>query len=143
MPYSFSSEKNLHPFLSSGPFGTALWFATACASLQSWLHFSHQSLCSFCVNYWSVLDIWSSKEMGRMVQTTESSLRARSVVWLRQCLCQIQQKKSLGDKSCLPLDLWHAQHGSWCQLKKECDTKSLQGAQGLDMTPASVRFGWS
>lgn len=45
LPYAFSSEKTLCPFLSSGPFGIALWFVNACASLESWLHFSHQSLC--------------------------------------------------------------------------------------------------
>lgn len=52
LPYSFSSQKNLHPFLSSGPFGMALWFVTACTALQNWLHFSHQSLCR--VSMWII-----------------------------------------------------------------------------------------
>lgn len=141
-----NNNQQLHPSLFSGPFDVAFWFVTF-----TWELAVFQSLVTvktFCVNYWSVHGIWRSKELKSMVQKSDYNLKgfrrcgARSVVWLRQCPCQIQQKKPLGDEIMSPVG--PVACATW--LPASALKKSFTGwhkfpslwEQGLDMLPVSV-----
>lgn len=152
LPYAFSSEKNS----SSLPLLWTIWHSSlVCKCLCfTWELAAFQSpvtVQSFYMNYWSVLGIWRSKELESMVQMSDCNLkgfrrcRARSVVWLRQCPCQTQQKSHWGTKGCPSLDLWHAQHDFQLQHKKEWfrgwhKVPTLWGERGSDKLPGSVMF---
>lgn len=127
LPYAFSSEKkNLHPFLSSGPFGLALWFLTACASLESWLHFSHQSLCR--VSMWIIGVCLASGDLRNrkvwfkcQTATWKASGDAEPRLWSNwgNANAKLNRKSLWVTKGCPLLDLWHGQHGLHLQCKKE------------------------
>lgn len=153
LPCVFSSEKNLHPFLSSGPFGMALSFVTAFRELAAFQ--SPVTVLSFCVNYWSVLGIQRSKELKSMVQMLDCNLkgfrrhRARSVVWLRPFPCQTQQKKPLGDRGMalagpVACATWPPASAKKRAVYTKCHkVPTLTGEQGSHTLPVSVTFGTS
>lgn len=155
LPYAFSSGKNLHPFLSSGPFGIALWFVTACASLESWLHFSHRSLCR--VSVWIIGVCLASGDLRNLkvwfkcqTATWKASRDAEPGLWSDwgNAHAKLNRKTLWVTKGCPLSDPWHGQHGFQLQHKKEWfrgwhKVPTLWGEQGSDMLPVSVMLGRS